>query len=133
MRKAHSIALAVVVALVAAAPAQADPPSARPMAIDKIVAQEQGRASDPRLFGPSEATVGATVNAILRQEEGRSRDPRLFAPSGPAPVLVAGPSEGFDFGDAAVGGAAAFALALLATAAVVMGGGRRSRSEGAAG
>src|SRR5687768_14761077 len=125
MRKAHSIALAVVVALVAAAPAQADPSSAlearsealnqqyglgaagdaaaaaleaRSEALNQeyglgaeIIAQEQGRHLDPRLFGPSETTGGATVDAIVRQEEGRSRDARLFGSSGSSPVLVVGP------------------------------------------
>jgi len=160
MRKAHSIALAVVVALVAVAPAQADPTSVRPTAVDQtgdaaaaaaalkarsealnqqyglgaeIIGQEQGRHLDPRLFGPSETTGGATVGGIVRQEEGRSGDSRLFTPAGSAPVLVVGPGQGFDVGDAVVGGAAAFALWLLAAAAVVLGGGRRARSEGAAG
>jgi hypothetical protein len=97
MRKAHSIALAVVVALLAAAPAQAASPSPHDPTVGKIVAQEQV------LLGSQQNAGKSTVDRLVRQEEGRGGDPRLFASAGSAPVLVVGPSQGFDVGDAAVG------------------------------
>jgi hypothetical protein len=121
MRKAHSIALAVVVALVAAAPAQADPPEARPFSTPGTAEQ---------MVAP--ATTQGPGQQILRQERGRSSDPRLFHSPGSAPVQVVGPADGFDLGDAVVGGAVAAALALLAAATVVFTGSRRSRPGEAA-
>jgi hypothetical protein len=99
MNKALSIALAVAVALLAATSA--------------------GAASEPAI---------QPGGAIEAQELGRRNDSRLTYPAGAAPVLVAGTPDGFDARDAAIGGGAGFALALLGISAVAFGVTRRSRA-----
>jgi hypothetical protein len=110
MSKVFTIVIALLVAATAAGVARADDPSE----IQRIIAQERAKGL---VVEPTPRTV---VHSIIAQEQGRHSDPRLFAPTGAAPVQVVGPTDGFDFGDAGVGGAVALALALLAAAATTL-------------
>jgi hypothetical protein len=75
--------------------------------------------------GASEPTI-QPGGAIQAQELGRRNDARLFSHT-PQPVLVAGTPDAFDARDAAIGGGAGFAIALLGVAGVAYGVTRRSR------
>lgn len=122
MRKALTIALVISLATVAVPAAQADTPLG-----ERIIAQEN--AKDVVL----QPTPPTAIQQLIAQERGRRADARLFGPSNAAPVLIAGPADGFDMGDAGIGGAATLALALLAAAAVaVRNNNRRRGSAGAA-
>ena len=114
MNKALSIALGVVVALGAAATAKADPPALYISSEDAQVTVSAAQGSGGQ---------------IAAQERGRHSDARLFQPLSDAPVQVVGPADGFDVRDAAIGGAAVLALALLAAAGLAFNGGRRPRAE----
>jgi hypothetical protein len=115
MNKALSIALGVVLALAAAATAKADP-------LALYVASEDAQVT----VSAKEQGSGGQIAA---QERGRHSDARLFQPSSDAPVQVVGPADGFDVRDAAIGGAAVLALALLAAAGLAFSAGRRPRAE----
>ncbi len=122
MRMSLSIALTLLIATMAVPAAQADTPLG-----ERIIAQEN--AKDVALL----PTPRTAVQQIIAQERGRQADARLFGPSNAAPVQIVGPADGFDVGDAGIGGAAALALALLAAAAVaVRSSSRRQGSAGAA-
>jgi hypothetical protein len=110
MGKALSIALGVAIALMGASAAQAGTPE-RPTAERQVAL-------------PSAPSSG---QQIVAQERGRRSDPRLFTSSGPAPVQVVGPADGFDVRDAAIGGAAVLAFSLLVAAGLVLVGGRRTQ------
>jgi hypothetical protein len=123
MRKGLIITLIVVIATVAVPAAQA----AEPTLGERIIAQEDAKQVDPR---PVPQTA---IERIVAQERGRQADARVFGPANAGPVIVAGAPDGFDVGDAGIGGAAALALALLAAAAVALrNGNRRRRSTGVA-
>ena len=110
MRNVFTIVIALVIATTAAGVARADDSSE----IQRIIAQEKAKGL------VVEPTPRTAVQSIIAQEQGRHSDPRLFAPSGSTPVQVVGPTDGFDFGDAGIGGAVALALALLAAAAATL-------------
>jgi hypothetical protein len=112
--KASSIVMVVVAGTLLVSPGLAD---GRPSG---LAGQAITRQSEPAPRSP-----------VLAQEEGRRNDPRLGT-SGPAPVLVVGPSDGFHFVDAAIGAALGLSVALLAVAAMRMRQ-RISRPAGAAG
>jgi len=121
MRKALSIALILLIATMVVPAAQADTPLG-----ERIIAQENAK----KVLQPTPRTA---VPQIIAQERGRQADARLFGPSNTAPVQVVGPADGFDVGDAGIGGASALALALLAAAVLaVRSTNRRQRSAGAA-
>jgi hypothetical protein len=95
-----------------------------PSMIDRIIAQEQ--RFDPERTQPKQRAVPepSMVDRIIAQERGRALDFGLRE----RPVLVtAAADDGFDWGDAGVGGAAVLALALLATAGLAFRSGRRQR------
>ncbi len=122
MSKALSIALGLLIAVMAVPAAQADP-----SAIDRLIAQEAAKGV---VLEPAPRTA---VQQIIAQERGRHSDARLFGPSTLAPVQIVGPPDGFDLGDAGIGGAAGLALALLAAAALAFrNSGRRQRAAGVA-
>jgi hypothetical protein len=122
MRKALGITLVFLIATTAVPAAQADPPLG-----ERIIAQENAKGVVVR------PTPRSAVQQIVLQERGRQADARLFGPSNNPPVQIVGPPDGFDLGDAGIGGAVALALALLAAAAVaVRNGNRRQGSAGAA-
>ena len=122
MSKALSIALGLLIAVMAVPAAQADP-----SAIDRLIAQEAAKGV---VLEPAPRTA---VQQIIAQERGRQSDARLFGPSRLAPVQIVGPPDGFDLGDAGIGGAAGLALALLAAAALAFrNSGRRQRAGGVA-
>jgi hypothetical protein len=134
MRKALSIALGLSIALVGVSTTQAGVTPA-PQTGQRIIEQEQGRRSDQRLFHDARPAAPAEASSlgqqISRQELGRRSDAGLFGPSRALPVQVVGPPDGFDVRDAALGGAAGIALALLAAAALA-GVSRRPRADRAA-
>jgi hypothetical protein len=117
MSKLFTIAVVFAIAATTIAAAHAQDPTTG----QRIVAQERAKG----LLGSTPQTTG---QSILAQERGRRSDRRLFEPSGAAPILVAGPTDHFDVRDAAVGAAAAMALALLAAGAVAFAGSRRPRA-----
>lgn len=122
MSKALSIALGLLIAVMAVPAAQADP-----SAIDRLVAQEAAKGV---VLEPAPRTA---VQRIIAQERGRHSDSPLFGPSTLAPVQIVGPPDGFDLGDAGIGGAAGLALALLAAAALAFrNSNRRQRAGGVA-
>ena len=102
MRKSLIIALVALIAVVAAPAAQADPTLG-----ERIIAQEKAKNV---VLQPAPQTA---IERIVAQERGRHTDSRVFGPTQSAPVLVAGPADGFDVRDAGIGGAATLALALL--------------------
>jgi hypothetical protein len=123
VRKALSITLIVLVATVAAGTAEA----AEPTMGERIIAQEKAKQIVRRPAPPT------AIERLVAQEHGRAADARLFGPSASGPVLVASAPDGFDVGDAGIGGAATLAAALLAAAAVAFrNGNRRRRASGAA-
>ena len=123
MRQSLSITLVALIAGLAVPAAQA----AEPTLGQRIIAQEKATQVVVR---PAPETA---VERIIAQERGRGADARLFGPSTPSPVLVAGSSDGFDLGDAGIGGAATLAVALLAAAAIALrNGNRRRKATGAA-
>ena len=157
MRKSLIIALVALIVGVAALLAQADPTlGERIIAQEKakhvvipylshgegVVAGEDGLPqSEPTVVIPylshgeglvaSEDGIPAPLTAIeqiLAQERGRHADSRVFGPAQSAPVLVAGPADGFDVRDAGLGGAATLALALLVAAAVALRSSRRRQA-----
>jgi hypothetical protein len=89
-----------------------------------FVAVTGGRNST-RLSQPS------TVERIIAQEQGRRGDPRIFDSSRPAPVQIVQVPGGFDWGDAGIGGAATLALVLLLAGGAALG--RESRRQEAHG
>ena len=109
--KVFTIAIAVLVAVVAAVPVAVA--AQEPTTIERIIAQEQAKGLlDEAPAGP-----------VARQEEGRRMDPRITGTgSGPglAPAVVVEYREGFDWGSAGIGAVAAFAAALLAVGGVVL-------------
>lgn len=122
MRKALSIALILLIATMVVPAAQGDTPLG-----ERIIAQENAKKI---VLQPTPRTA---VPQIIAQERGRQADARLFGSSNTAPVQVVGPADGFDVGDAGIGGASALALALLAAAVLaVRSTNRRQRSAGAA-
>jgi len=147
MKKSLVVTLVVFTTAIAASAAQADPmPRAErfvteetvaaerqePSSIDRIVAQERGRAIDLRLSEPSPVQSGnraepSTIDRIIAQEQGRAVDLGISEPYR-RPVLVVGAGDGFDWADAGVGGAAVLALALLATAGLALRSGRGQRT-----
>jgi hypothetical protein len=114
-RTLRAIAAAIAV-LAAAAPAAAAagepknvgpfsaPPIHHPTAIDRVIAQEDARRGDPAIFGTAPP---ATTVIRLEQRPG-----------------------GFDWGDAGIGGAATFALLLLAVGGTALWHERRQEAHG---
>ena len=84
-----------------------------------------GARNSTRLTQPS------TVDRIIAQEQGRRGDPRIFGSSGPAPVQIVQVPGGFDWGDAGIGGAATLALVLLVAGGAALS--RESRRQEAHG
>ena len=121
MLKVLSIALILLIATVAVPAAHADTPLGQ-----RIIAQEDATDVVVRPTAPT------AVHPIVAQERGRQTDARLFGPANAAPVQIVGPADGFDVGDAGIGGAVALALALLAEAVVAVRGNRHHESAGAA-
>jgi hypothetical protein len=121
MRKSLIIALVALIVSVVAPAAQADPTLG-----ERIIAQE--KAKDVVLQPPPQTAI----QRIVAQERGRHADSSVFGPSDMAPVLVAGPSDGFDLRDAGIGSAATLAFALLVAAAAVLRANRRRGSVEAA-
>ena len=120
MRKVLSIALILFAATIAvpAAQAEKDPLGKR------IIAQENAK-------DVGHQPTPTSVHPVLAQERGRHADARLFGPANAAPVQVFGSRDGFDLGDAGIGGAAALALALLAAAGVALRSNRRQETGAA--
>jgi hypothetical protein len=114
MRTTLIIALISMIAAVAIPAAQADPTLG-----ERIVAQEKAKNL---VLRPAPQTA---IERIVAQERGRHTDSRVFGPAQSAPVLVAGPADGFDVRDAGIGGAATLALALLVAAGWAMRSSRR--------
>jgi hypothetical protein len=90
-----------------------------------VAAATTGARNSTRLSQPS------TVERIVAQEQGRRGDPRIFGSSGPAPVQIVQVPGGFDWGDAGIGGAATLALVLLLAGGAALG--RESRRQEAHG
>lgn len=101
--KASTIALVVVTGVLLVSPPAAEATSSGPAAEGTPVQA----VPDPR-------------SPVLVQEEGRRHDPRLVGTGPPAPVVVAGPPDRFDFTDAAIGAALGLSAALFALTAVRM-------------
>jgi hypothetical protein len=129
MRKSLIIALVALIVGVAAPAAQADPTLG-----ERIIAQEKAKHVVIPYLSHGEGVVAGedgipapltAIEQILAQERGRHADSRVFGPAQSAPVLVAGPADGFDVRDAGLGGAATLALALLVAAAVALRSSRR--------
>jgi hypothetical protein len=59
------------------------------------------------------ATQPTPIERIIAQERGRHGDPRIFGLSERAPAQIVQVPDGFDWGDAGIGGAATLALVLL--------------------
>jgi hypothetical protein len=100
--------LTILVLALAVSAAAASSASARP--IDAV-------GATPSISGPSVYTGDSSLNSISHE-----------AANGPA--LVSGPAgdgEGFDWGDAAIGAAATFAVMVIAHGVVVLAGTRRHR------
>jgi hypothetical protein len=114
--KASRIALVIVTGVLLVSPTLADATPSGPAAGSIPVQADSDRR-----------------NPVLVQEEGRRHDPRVVGTSPPAPVVVAGPADRFDFTDAAIGAALGLSAALLALAALRMGQriGRRAGALGA--
>jgi hypothetical protein len=93
---AVSAALAVLSLGIPAAAARGEPKNVAPFAA-------------PGIHHPT------AVDRIIAQEDARPRDPAIFGTGLPEPTVVRVVQEpdGFDWGDAGVGGAAALALVLL--------------------
>jgi hypothetical protein len=105
MSKALSLGLGFVIAAAAAAPAPAQ------SSVERLIAQERAKG----LISKAEP-----VPQIIAQEQGRRADARIFGPQRPAVVQVVRRSGGFDWGDAGIGGAAALGLAFLGAAGVAL-------------
>jgi hypothetical protein len=75
---------------------------------------EAGAGNSTRL------SQASPVERIIAQERGRHGDARIFGSSEPASVQIVQAPGGFDWGDAAVGGAATLALVLLLAGAAVL-------------
>jgi hypothetical protein len=76
-------------------------------------------------------TQPSSVERIIAQERARHEDARLFGPPQPASVQIVEQPGGFDWGDAGIGGAATFALVLLAAGGIALR--QESRRQGAHG
>jgi hypothetical protein len=125
MSKVFGFAVAVAIVLTVVAPAQAQDPGMG----QRIVTQERAKGLLPSM---QQSDARRPTHGILAQERGRALDTRLFQPSGPAPIVVAGPRDGFDLVDAGIGSAAALVVALLGAAALALRpSGRRQRAAGA--
>ena len=121
IRTSLAIATAVVLASVAIPVVAA---AGKPKNEAPFVATTGARNST-RLAQPS------TVGRIIAQEQGRRGDPRIFDSSRPAPVQIVQVPGGFDWGDAGIGGAATLALVLLVAGGAALS--RESRRQEAHG
>jgi hypothetical protein len=63
----------------------------------------------------SAAIEPSPVDRIIAQEQGRVRDPRLYDGADRAVIQVVGPGDGFDWADAGLGVGAGISVVLLAT------------------
>ena len=90
-------------------------------ALPSPVAQAQG-STDDRAFQREVARATSTGigERIAAQERGRAGDAQVVGRPDQAPVQVVGDPDRFDFVDAGIGGAFAFALALTAAAGIAV-------------
>ncbi len=103
--------------------------------VQRIMLQEQARKIDPRLYSPGGApptTTFSPVQRIIAQENATLGRPLISAHGKPptAPSVRVVGSNGFNWGDAGIGAAAAVGLIALATGALLVV--RAGRPHGAA-
>jgi len=132
MRKAFCIVIGLTIAATAASAAQGQQPSP----IQRIIAQENAKAMTlhrvPRLQPVLDGRSPDTIDAALRAhaaDNGQAgldlrspdtRDAAFAAHAAPAPTVVVVSSSGFDWTDAGIGGAAVFAIVLLAAGGLTL-------------
>jgi len=99
-------------------PTRIPPAIATTLAVLAVAAPAAAATGEPKNAAPSVAAAirhPTPIDRIIAQEDARREDPAIFGTREPKPsvVRIVERPEGFDWGDAGIGGAATLALVLI--------------------
>jgi len=113
--RAITTAIAVIIIAIPATAAAAEPKNSPPFVAAESTSSVSGEPKNVRPFVGGIVHHPTAAERIIAQERGRRGDPLVFGVTQPEPAVVqiVQRPNGFDWGDAGIGGAATLALGVL--------------------